>query len=136
MADPALPDAEEGLVVEAADSDSEHSNGHDSDDYEAPLASFEPNPHFSLEHIISNHSGCVTTVGYLLDSVFSGGGYENEILKSDQRTGQVLKRITNVHVAAEEQQQGQIAVLAIDNILFSCDDSDTTIKVMNTDLEL
>jgi len=90
---------------------------------------------YAIVREISNHNGPVRSVACLSNSVFSGGA-NTEIVKSDQRTGQVLKRITNVHVAAEEQQQGQIAVLAIDNILFSCDDSDTTIKVMNTDLEL
>jgi len=135
MADLISPDAGGGLLSEAAVSDSDdsdESNGHDSDECEAPLliTTIEPNPHYSLEQTTTNHTGCVNTVAFLSTSVFSGGE-DNEIIKSDQQTGQVLKRITNVHA----HYVWRIAV-STNGILVSCDYNDTTINIMNTVLEL
>jgi len=86
------------IATIANGNNSDDYDDYDSDDYEAPLliTTIEPNPHYSLEQTITSHSKGVLTVARLSNSIFSGG-LNNEIIKSDQQTGQVLKRITNVH---------------------------------------
>ena len=86
---------------------------------------------YTLVRDISSDSWFQAVASCLLNTIFSGSS-DNDIIKSDQRTGQVLKRITNVHA----QSIWRIVVSASSKILVSCDFNDATVKVVNEDLEL
>jgi len=88
------------------------------------------NKNYTIVRVIENDNS-VNTVACLSNTIFSGD-YDDVITKWDQRTGQVLKRITNVHA----ELVYRVVVSTSGEIMVSCGETDPTIKVMNTDLEL
>ena len=120
MADPALPDAAEGLALEAAISDSGDSNGHISDDYDSddndsddydsddydsvdyedpiPITSIEPNPNYSLEQTITHHARPVLAIAPIPRSHYIlSAGNNDDIIKTDQRSGQLVAKSCKAH---------------------------------------